>query len=123
MGNSVYPINKGINNPMVFKGIKAQYILYLAVGLVSLLLLFAILYVIGISIYLCLGIIIPAGLGLFSAVKYYSDKYGEHGLKKKAAFRNLPAFIRSRSRKIFIDLKSEERHEEDKEPGKYPAHL
>ena len=108
---------------MVFKGIKAQYILYLAVGLVSLLLLFAILYVIGISIYLCLGIIIPGGLGLFSAVKYYSDKYGEHGLKKKAAFRNLPAFIRSLSRNIFITLNRATRPEADQDPGKYPTHL
>ena len=34
-----YTINKGINAPLVFKGLKAQYIAYLAVGLVVLLVL------------------------------------------------------------------------------------
>ena len=48
MGNSVYKINKGINNPIVFKGLKGQYIGYLAIGLLVLLVLFAILYVIGV---------------------------------------------------------------------------
>ena len=33
---TVYYINKGINKPIVFKGLKAQYIGYLAVGLVGL---------------------------------------------------------------------------------------
>lgn len=34
MSNSVYQINKGINKPIEFKGLKAQYIWYLGGGLV-----------------------------------------------------------------------------------------
>ena len=34
--NSVYAINKGVHQPIVFKGLKGQWILYLAGGLVAL---------------------------------------------------------------------------------------
>ena len=36
---------KGINKPLEFKGLKAQYIWYLGGGLVALLILFAIMYI------------------------------------------------------------------------------
>jgi hypothetical protein len=43
MSASVYKINKGINKPIEFKGLKAQYIAYLGAGLITLLILFAVL--------------------------------------------------------------------------------
>ena len=106
MGNSVYKINKGINNPIVFKGLKGQYIGYLSIGLLILLVLFAILYVMGINVFLCLGIILSLGAALFIAVFRMSDKYGQHGLTKKIARRNIPDYLRGSSRKVFIQLKS-----------------
>jgi hypothetical protein len=45
--SSVYNINKGINQPIEFKGLKAQYIWWLCGGLVCLLILFAVTYVSG----------------------------------------------------------------------------
>lgn len=119
---TVYEINKGINRSIEFKGIKAQYIIYLAAGLVFLLLSFAILYVIGISIYLCLGIIIPAGTGLFIAVQRYSKKYGEHGLLKRAAQKRMPTYVKSNTRKIFTRLR-DERNEASETTGADIAHL
>lgn len=99
-----YEINKGINRPIEFKGIKAQYIIYLALGLVVLLFIFAILYVLGAGLYICLGIIIPTGLGLYLTVQNYSNKYGANGLTKKSAASRLPSSIRATSRKYFIQL-------------------
>lgn len=119
---TVYEINKGINRSIEFKGVKAQYIIYLAAGLVLLLLLFAILYIIGINIYLCLGIVLPGGGGLYMAVQHYSKKYGEHGLVKKMAQRNLPLCIRSRSGKFFTQLSAKD-NEKEKDTGKTIAHL
>lgn len=49
MNTSVYTINKGINKPVEFKGLKAQYIWYLGGGLIMLLILFAILYICGVT--------------------------------------------------------------------------
>jgi len=101
MANSVYKINKGINKPIEFRGLKAQYIWYLGGGLVILLILFAILYVIGVNTFFCVGIIVILGTGLFMHVYTLSDKYGEHGMMKKVAKRGVPNTIKSYSRKVF----------------------
>ncbi|HEU4791365.1 MAG TPA: DUF4133 domain-containing protein, partial [Flavobacterium sp.] len=45
MSNSVYQINKGINQSIEFKGLKAQYIWYLGGGVVVLMILFAVMYI------------------------------------------------------------------------------
>ena len=102
MANSVYKINKGINKPIEFKGLKAQYIWYLGGGIVGLLLLFAILYILGVNPYISIGIIVAAGVGVFMYVFKLSNTYGEHGLKKKMAARNIPTVIKCYSRKFFI---------------------
>jgi len=104
MANSVYQINKGINKAIEFRGLKAQYIGYLAGGLVSLMILFAVLYIAGIPTLICLPLILTLGTILFMTVYKYSHKYGQYGLLKKAAKRSLPAYIRCSSRKIFTQL-------------------
>lgn len=96
-----FVINKGINKPIEFKGIKGQYIAYLAAGLLILLLLFAILYVVGVPALICVLFVVAAGTVLFITVIKYSHKYGEHGLLKEAAWRKLPICIRSRRRPLF----------------------
>lgn len=106
---SVYEVNKGVNRSIEFKGIKAQYIIYLALGLVILLLLFSALFVAGVSNYVCIAIILPIGACLYISIQRLSKKYGEHGLMKKAAQKQLPHSIQSRSRKIFIQLRSEDK--------------
>jgi 4-hydroxybenzoate polyprenyltransferase len=101
MVNSVYKINKGINKPIEFKGIKAQYIWYLAVGLVGLLILFAVLYIAGINTYVCLALILIMGAFIIMRITKLSNKYGEHGMMKKVARRGIPRVIKAYSRKMF----------------------
>ncbi|SMG15698.1 DUF4133 domain-containing protein [Sphingobacterium psychroaquaticum] len=101
----VYHVNKGVSRPIVFKGLKAQYIAYLAGGLVALLILFAVLYIIGLPLMVILPVIGTAGASLFWAVDRLSKRFGEHGLKKYLARSRLPKAIRYRSRKQFIHLK------------------
>lgn len=112
---SVYQINKGINKPIEFKGLKAQYIAYLGIGLVILLVLFASMYIIGVNLFVCISIIGLLGTGLFMTVFRLSHKYGQYGLLKKAAKRYIPVFIRSRTRKVFIHLKSNSSTKKEKE--------
>ncbi|MBL0744859.1 DUF4133 domain-containing protein [Chryseolinea lacunae] len=102
--NSVYKINKGINRPIEFKGLKAQYIGYLGMGVIVLLIVFAVLYICGVNMFLCLGILALLGALLFMGVYKLSDTYGQHGLVKKLAKRNIPASLAGRTRKIFIHL-------------------
>jgi hypothetical protein len=102
--SSVYEINKGINRAIEFKGLKAQYITYLAVGLVGLLVMFAAGYIAGVPVYVCVGIVGVLGFVLFSSVYKLSHEYGEHGLMKSTAHWQVPTAIICYSRKTFIDL-------------------
>ena len=101
---TVYEINKGINRSIEFKGIKAQYIFYLAAGMMILLLLFAVLYVSGLKLYYCLGIVIPGGVAFVMTIQRLSSTYGENGLQKRIAAGKLPRAVRSQSRQLFIQL-------------------
>lgn len=102
--NSVYKINKGINKPIEFKGLKAQYIGYLGIGVLLLLIVFAVLYISGVNMFVCLGVILLLGTLLFMAIYKLSDTYGQHGLVKKLAKRNIPEYVVCRSRKMFKAL-------------------
>ncbi|WP_439879743.1 DUF4133 domain-containing protein [Pontibacter sp. MBLB2868] len=108
MATSVYHINKGINRPIEFRGLKAQYIGYLAMGLVALLLLFTLLYLTGVALLLCLGIVFLCGGALFTGVYHFSKTYGQFGLLKKVASYSIPSRVRITSRKTFIHLMKKE---------------
>jgi purine-cytosine permease-like protein len=103
--NSVYKINKGINKSVEFKGLKAQYIWYLGAGVLGLLIVFALLYIVGLNTFLCLAIVLTGGTILFIYVYRLSNKYGEYGMMKNAARRSIPKVIKSNSRNIFIRIK------------------
>jgi Domain of unknown function (DUF4133) len=109
--SSVYQINKGINKSIEFKGLKAQYIWYLGGGLVSLLILFAILYISGLGIFFCLPLIAVLTTALFMHIYKLSRKYGEHGMMKKVAKRSVPYVVKSYSivklKKKLLNEKSE----------------
>ena len=105
MSNSIYQINKGINKSIEFKGLKAQYIWYFAGGIIALLILFAIMYIIGINSFICIGIILIAGTVLVIKIYGMSNEYGEYGMMKKLAKRSVPKVIRSKNRKVFMQRK------------------
>jgi hypothetical protein len=104
MNTSVYTINKGINRPIEFRGLKAQYIWYLGGGLVILLILFAILYICGVNTYLCVLLILLLGTVLFFYVYRLSHKYGEFGMLKKIAQKSIPQAVKIGTRKTFTNL-------------------
>jgi hypothetical protein len=104
MSVSVYAINKGINRPIEFRGLKAQYIWWLGGGLVLLLILFAVLYICGVNTFVCLGLVIAGGSTLFIRIHQLSRRYGQHGMMKAIARRSLPRVIKVHSRTVFIQL-------------------
>ena len=65
---SKYNINKGIGRTVEFKGLKAQYLFIFAGGLLGMLVLVMILYMAGVSSYVCL--FIGVGGGSLIAVSY-----------------------------------------------------
>ena len=101
MVNSIYQINKGINQSIEFKGLKAQYIWYLGGGVIVLLFLFSGMYLMGLPSLVCIGVIGILGVVLILQVYKMSRQYGEHGMMKALAKRRLPTSVRTYSRKIF----------------------
>jgi len=105
MAASIYKINKGINQSIEFKGLKAQYIWYLGGGVILLMILFAILYILGLPTFVCIGFIGICGTVLVMGTYRISRKYGEHGMMKAIARRQLPTAIRFYSRDLFLKCK------------------
>jgi len=98
---SIYKINKGINQSIEFKGLKAQYIWYLGGGVIVLMILFALMYIIGLPTLFCIGFMAVSGTLLVMGIYRISRKYGEHGMMKAIARRQLPRAVRFYSREIF----------------------
>lgn len=102
---NTYNINKGIGRTVEFKGLKAQYLFIFAGGLLGLLIVIMIMYMAGVSTYLCLGLGgISASLLIWQTFSL-NRKYGEHGLMKLGANKKHPKYIISR-KSIFRYLKS-----------------
>ena len=99
---TIYKINKGINQSIEFKGLKAQYIWYLGGGIILLMILFAPLFIIGLPSLVCVGLIGILGTVLVIKIYALSRKYGEHGMMKALAKKQLPKALKCNSRKVFM---------------------
>jgi hypothetical protein len=96
-----YHCNKGVNRPMEFRGLQAQYIWWVAGVVIVSLLLFAILHLCGVSSWVCLPVVLASGGSGIAGVYRMSRQFGPHGWMKKRAAQRIPAALRSRSRGIF----------------------
>jgi len=112
MANSIYKVNKGINQSIEFKGLKSQYIWYLGGGVIVLMVLFAVMYIAGLPPLLCVGIIGAAGTLMVVKIYRMSHKYGEYGMMKALASRQLPTSVRWHSRRIFTNATKKADHGE-----------
>jgi len=65
------------------------------------------MYIIGLNTFVCMGIILVAGTGLFMYVYRLSNTHGEFGMMKKLARQRIPGVVRCNSRKIFIQWKKD----------------
>jgi hypothetical protein len=92
--SKVYSVNKAINRPIVFKGLKAQYIWWLGIGLALILLVFTLLYIAGVPVLFCVLLVFVSGASLFKWVYVSSKRYGENGMMKNMAAKNIPRVIK-----------------------------
>ncbi len=91
-----YNINKGIGKSVEFKGLKAQYLFIFAVGLLSVFVVFVIMYMVGIDQWTCIGFGVIAASVLVWMTFNLNEKYGEHGLMKVMAVRQHPRYLINR---------------------------
>lgn len=106
-----FTINKGIGKPAEFKGLKSQYLFIFAGGLLSVFIVFVIMYMIGISQMVCIGFGVISAAILVWSVFHLNEKYGEHGLMKKMALKSHPRYIINRIdyKRLFKNNKHGER--------------
>ena len=93
-----YAINKGIGRSVEYKGLKAQYLFIFAGGLLTLFVVFVIMYIAGISQCICIGFGVTAASALVWLTFHLNAKYGEHGLMKLSAVKYHPRYIINRLR-------------------------
>jgi len=95
-----YSINKGIGGSVEFKGLKAQYLFVFVGGLLVVFILFVIMYMIGISQWICIGFGVLTASVLVWLVFALNTKYGEYGLMKLTATKRHPKYIINRRKLI-----------------------
>jgi hypothetical protein len=102
-----YQLNRGIGQPLEFRGLKAQYLGHVVALSVGLFVLMGMMHMMGMPPF---GIVFSVfGLGGWALRRLYrlSNTYGQHGLMKKRARRDLPDALVSSSRQLFIQLYSD----------------
>jgi hypothetical protein len=107
MERKVYIINKGINRPIEFRGLRAQYIGYLAAAVVGALVVFTILCICGMSSFIAVPSALGLGGTLIRRVYRMNHRYGADGLMKRRARQGMPRALVSKSRECFIKLYSD----------------
>jgi hypothetical protein len=101
----VYVINKNIDRPLIFKGLKAQYIYYYLGVIVGCFIVFVGLNTSGVSTMITLIVTVAVLILGIQTVTIISNKFGEDGLMKYLAKRKLPKYIQIDSREYFLNLK------------------
>ena len=99
-----YNVNKGIGKPAEFHGLKSRYLFIFAGGLLGLFVVFVIMYLVGISQWMCIAFCVTSALILIYGTFYLNRKYGEYGLMKYWARRNHPRYVINRRNipKLFV---------------------
>ena len=90
---SEYSINKGVGRSVEYKGLKAQYLFIFVIGLLSLFVLFVIMYVAGIPQGFCIGFAAVSASALVWLTFRLNAKFGQYGLMKLGAVRYRPRYI------------------------------
>jgi uncharacterized membrane protein YccC len=85
---TVFKTHRRVNAPVEFKGLKGQYILYAGGVVIGSMILFAILYIVGVNSYLCLFLCFGIGISGISRAYHLSQRYGVYGRQATILYRN-----------------------------------
>ena len=93
-----YSINKGIGRSVEYKGLKAQYLFIFAGGLLAMFVVFVIMYIAGISQWVCISFGAVGASLLVWLTFHLNAKYGQYGLMKLTSVKYRPRYIINRLR-------------------------
>lgn len=95
MGFKIY---RGVEQDMEFKGFKAQFLVWMGLVLLGSIILFSILYAMGLPLIPDLALCVGLVMGLGSRIVRMGKTLGKHGLMKIQAHRRLPLALKIRDR-------------------------
>lgn len=98
-----YDINKGVNRPLDFYGLKEQNIIYFAAGILIAIVFYFFLAFINQYVAIAVAIVIAAVDYL--ACYYINNKFGVHGLAKSSAMKSCPQRIQIKRIRSLIKTK------------------
>lgn len=104
-----YNINKGIGKSVEFHGLKSQYLFIFAGGLLAVFVVFVILYMAGVSQWVCIAFGVVAASVLVWLTFSLNARYGEFGLMKLMAKKQHPRYLINRKvpRSLFQKARKE----------------
>jgi len=104
-----YNINKGIGKSVEFHGLKSQYLFIFAGGLLAVFVVFVILYMAGVSQWICIAFGVFAASVLVWLTFSLNTRYGEYGLMKLMAKKQHPRYLINRKvpRSLFQKVRKE----------------
>ena len=80
-----YNINRGVAKTVEFRGLTSQYLLAFVIGLLIIFFVFVIMYMAGVSQWVCIGFGVVSATLLVWLTFRLNARYGTHGLMKLAA--------------------------------------
>ena len=89
-------INKGIGKSVEFQGLKSQYLFIFAGGLLTVFIIFVMIFMAGVSQWVCIGFGLVAASVLVWLTFSLNARYGEHGLMKLFARKQHPHYLLNR---------------------------
>ncbi|HVV07247.1 MAG TPA: DUF4133 domain-containing protein [Puia sp.] len=102
---TVFKVHRRVNAPVEFKGLKGQYILYAGASVIACMVLFAILYLVGVNSYICLPVCFGIGALCIGRAFHLSQHYGIYGWRKRRRARASPGALKSGTRRVYLALK------------------
>jgi hypothetical protein len=99
-GRGAFTINKGINKPVEFMGLKSQYLFIFTGGLLGIVILFMVMYMTGVAQSVCIGFALITAPLLTWQTFSLNKKYGTHGLMKLQAVKRYPRRLINRRRAL-----------------------
>jgi hypothetical protein len=93
-----FTVNKGINKPVEFQGLKSQYLFIFAGGLLGIIILFMVMYMSGVPQTVCIGFAVITAPLLIWQTFSLNKKYGTHGLMKLQSVKRYPRRLINRRR-------------------------
>ena len=87
-----YTINKGVNRPLDFYGLKEQYIIYFVLGIAMSIMVY--FFVSLVHQYLAIGLALSIAIADYIGCYHLNNRYGVNGLAKKEAGKGCPERIK-----------------------------